>query len=81
MVVTSCNIQHNILCSNHILVYTLQVQIIQLDEECGVFRHSATFDHPYPTTKIMWIPDVVSSISSLLTLTLYSLPIHIPYLY
>ena len=35
----------------------LQVQIIQLDEDQGEFVLKATFDHPYLTTKIMWIPD------------------------
>ena len=37
----------------------MQVQIIQLDEDRGEFVLRATFDHPYPTTKIMWIPDQV----------------------
>ena len=41
-------------------VRLFKVQIIQLNEEQGTFVHKATFDHPYPTTKIMWIPDVVS---------------------
>ena len=40
----------------------LQVQIIQLDEDRGEFVLKATFDHPYPTTKIMWIPDQVNLI-------------------
>ena len=40
----------------------VQVQIIQLDEDRGEFVLKATFDHPYPTTKIMWIPDQVSLI-------------------
>lgn len=35
----------------------LQVQIISLDEETSEFSAKSTFDHPYPTTKIMWIPD------------------------
>lgn len=33
---------------------------MQLDEETSDFVCKATFDHPYPTTKIVWIPDVVS---------------------
>jgi len=28
-----------------------------LDEEASEFVAKSTFDHPYPTTKIMWIPD------------------------
>ena len=34
-------------------------QIVQLSETSGEFRQTAIFDHPYPTTKIMWIPDKV----------------------
>jgi len=36
------------------------VQIVSLDEEVSEFSPKSTFDHPYPTTKIMWIPDSVS---------------------
>lgn len=39
--------------------YTNKIQIIDLDEERGEFVLKATFDHPYPATKIMWIPDQV----------------------
>lgn len=28
-----------------------------LEEESSEFVCRNTFDHPYPTTKIMWIPD------------------------
>ncbi len=42
-----------------------QVQIVSLDEETSDFMCRSTFDHPYPTTKIMWIPDNVSSRSFL----------------
>ncbi|CAG9129032.1 unnamed protein product [Plutella xylostella] len=37
--------------------YNNKVQIISLDEETSEFSAKSTFDHPYPTTKIMWIPD------------------------
>ena len=37
--------------------YNNKVQIVSLDEEAGEFTPKSTFDHPYPTTKIMWIPD------------------------
>ena len=33
---------------------------MSLDEETSDFVSRSTFDHPYPTTKIMWIPDSVS---------------------
>ena len=39
-----------------------QVQIVSLDEDTAEFSPKSTFDHPYPTTKIMWIPDSVSKI-------------------
>lgn len=34
-----------------------QVQLVGLDEESSEFICRNTFDHPYPTTKLMWIPD------------------------
>ena len=34
-----------------------QVQIVGLEEENSEFVCRNTFDHPYPTTKVMWIPD------------------------
>ncbi|KAG7272659.1 hypothetical protein CRUP_008487 [Coryphaenoides rupestris] len=33
------------------------VQLVGLEEESSEFICRNTFDHPYPTTKIMWIPD------------------------
>ena len=35
----------------------IQVQLVGLEEESSEFICRNTFDHPYPTTKIMWIPD------------------------
>ena len=46
--------------STQMCMLHMQVQIIQLDEDRGEFVLRATFDHPYPTTKIMWIPDQVT---------------------
>jgi len=37
--------------------YSNSVRIIQLDEETHQFVDNGGFEHPYPTTKIMWIPD------------------------
>lgn len=34
--------------------------MISLDEDTAEFSPKSTFDHPYPTTKIMWIPDGVT---------------------
>lgn len=42
-----------------------QVQIVSLEEETSEFTARSIFDHPYPTTKIMWIPDSVSCMFSL----------------
>jgi DDB1- and CUL4-associated factor 7 len=36
-----------------------QVEIIKLDEDKGDFEHCTYFEHEYPPTKIMWIPDQV----------------------
>ena len=33
------------------------VEVIKLDENTGSFRKTGSFAHPYPTTKIMFIPD------------------------
>ena len=37
-----------------------QISIVQLREEQGDFLHIGTFEHPYPATKVLWIPDPVS---------------------
>jgi len=36
-----------------------KVEIIKLSDEKGDFERCCFFDHEYPPTKIMWIPDVV----------------------
>ena len=40
--------------------YNNTVEVIKLDDATGTFRKTASFAHPYPATKIMWIPDRVS---------------------
>lgn len=40
-----------------LFVLVTQVQLVGLEEESSEFVCRNTFDHPYPTTKIMWIPD------------------------
>jgi len=37
--------------------YNNLIQIVTLDDNTGEFYAKSTFDHPYPTTKIIWIPD------------------------
>lgn len=34
-----------------------KISILQLDEEQGEIVYRSSFDHPYPATKIGWIPD------------------------
>uniref|UniRef100_A0A3Q3QE73 Uncharacterized protein n=1 Tax=Monopterus albus TaxID=43700 RepID=A0A3Q3QE73_MONAL len=43
-----------------------QVQIVGLEEESSEFVCRNTFDHPYPTTKIMLIPDTKGAYPDLL---------------
>ena len=43
--------------------------MIQLDDEQGQFVSRGKFDHPYPTTKIMWIPDKTGRLSDTLATT------------
>ncbi|XP_065831676.1 DDB1- and CUL4-associated factor 7-like [Oscarella lobularis] len=46
--------------------YNNRVQIVSLDEEKGEFTLKSCFEHPYPTTKIIWIPDSKGSLPDLL---------------
>ena len=41
--------------------YNNKVEVVQLNEETGSFEVQGGFDHPYPTTKIMWLPDKSTS--------------------
>uniref|UniRef100_A0A1I7XIS2 WD_REPEATS_REGION domain-containing protein n=1 Tax=Heterorhabditis bacteriophora TaxID=37862 RepID=A0A1I7XIS2_HETBA len=43
--------------SSFIEEYSNKVSIVQLDEDAGELILKNTFDHPYPATKLMWIPD------------------------
>mmetsp|Transcript_24982 Transcript_24982/g.41155 ORF Transcript_24982/g.41155 Transcript_24982/m.41155 type:complete len:330 (+) Transcript_24982:222-1211(+) len=36
--------------------YSNKVEIVQLNEETEQFESKGTFDHPYPTTRIQWLP-------------------------
>uniref|UniRef100_A0A7S1G5Y6 Uncharacterized protein n=1 Tax=Bicosoecida sp. CB-2014 TaxID=1486930 RepID=A0A7S1G5Y6_9STRA len=49
--------------------YCNKVQVVQLDDETGEFFTRGLFDHPYPTTKIMWRPDADASGKDLLATT------------
>ncbi|CAD5230342.1 unnamed protein product [Bursaphelenchus xylophilus] len=37
--------------------YNNKISLVQLREDVGEFKHLGTFDHPYPATKVLWIPD------------------------
>ena len=43
--------------------------VVQLNESSGKFEETGMFDHPYPTTKLMWVPDRAGSRSDLLATT------------
>jgi len=49
--------------------YTNSVRIVQLDEDSHQFVDIGGFDHPYPTTKIMWMPDGSGNSRDLLATT------------
>ena len=42
-----------------IFSFQYQVRVVELDEGKGQFVMKAEVEHPYPATKIMWIPDAV----------------------
>ncbi|PAA78687.1 hypothetical protein BOX15_Mlig002071g5, partial [Macrostomum lignano] len=44
--------------------YNNKLQIVALDDERGELTCRSTFDHPYPTTRIMWMPDSKGSAGS-----------------
>lgn len=56
-------------CGSFIEDYNNKVEIIQLNEEQGKFNVTGTFIHPYPTTKIMFIPDKTGSREDLIATT------------
>jgi hypothetical protein len=45
------------------------MQIVQLDDDKGDFVGKGIYDHPYPTTKIMWAPEALSREKDLLATT------------
>lgn len=46
--------------------YNNEVQVVVLDEESSEFVVQSTFSHHYPTSKLMWIPDVKCQFPDLL---------------
>ncbi|KAI3378169.1 hypothetical protein SNEBB_004830 [Seison nebaliae] len=49
--------------------YTNKIQIVSLNEDVGTFQVEATVDHPYPATKVIWIPDQNDEYCSLFATT------------
>ena len=49
--------------------YNNSVRIVQLDEETHQFVDNGGFEHPYPTTRIKWIPDPSGARRDLLATT------------
>merc|ERR1712188_327868 len=46
--------------------YTNRVNIVKLEPVSGTWQDCGKFEHPYPPTKIMWIPDEVGNKTDLL---------------
>lgn len=49
--------------------YANRVSIVQLQEETNKFVERASFEHPYPATKVMWIPDKTGKYPDLVATT------------
>jgi len=49
--------------------YTNKVGVVQLNEQTGEFVQRGEFKHPYPATKVMWIPDRTGTMSDLIGTT------------
>lgn len=49
--------KYRIATASFIEEYNNKVMLLQLDDERGEFINRGQFDHPYPVTKVMWIPD------------------------
>jgi len=49
--------------------FTNKVDVVQLNPTTGLFEVKASFDHAYPATKIMWIPDKVGNKPDLMATT------------
>lgn len=46
--------------------YSNKIQIVSLSNETGDFEMKSQFDHPYPSTRINWIPDSTGQLPDLL---------------
>jgi DDB1- and CUL4-associated factor 7 len=49
--------------------YANQVRVVSLDQESGEFVSTGEFEHPYPPTKVQWIPDPQASHPDLIATT------------
>eukprot|EP00754_Rhynchopus_humris_P018736 Rhum_TRINITY_DN14613_c36_g1::Rhum_TRINITY_DN14613_c36_g1_i1::g.109208::m.109208/K11805/WDR68, HAN11; WD repeat-containing protein 68 len=55
--------------SSYVEEYQNRVNIVQLDEEKNELVTRAQFGHPYPATKVMWLPDQRTNATDLLAST------------
>ena len=51
------------------------MEIVELNTDTGSFVSTASFDHPYPTTKIQWIPDTTGAHADLVGTTVRHTPL------
>jgi len=49
--------------------YANKVSVVQLNEESGKFHVKHTFDHPYPTTKVMFLPSKNTALPDMIATT------------
>uniref|UniRef100_A0A0K0E8K9 WD_REPEATS_REGION domain-containing protein n=1 Tax=Strongyloides stercoralis TaxID=6248 RepID=A0A0K0E8K9_STRER len=63
------NYRFRLAVASFIEEYNNKVQVVQLNEDTQQFHATATFDHPYPATKVIWIPDTKSTHRDLIATT------------
>ena len=63
---TNPNFPYRLALGSFIETYSNRVEVVQLNREAKTYELKAEFDHPYPPTKIMWIPDLTGSRPDLL---------------
>lgn len=61
--------QYRIAVASYMEEYQNKVQIVQLDDDRNELVKRSEFDHPYPASKIMWLPDRRTDASDLLAST------------
>lgn len=62
-------VQYRVAVGSFVEQYTNKVAVVRYIPEQNNFVKTATFDHPYPATKVAWIPDEPGTHSDLLATT------------